>query len=147
MTNILIIDDDKLIRWSLKEIFAQEGFRVDTAESSAEALRLVETNSYHLVLADFEVDDENGGEMLRKIQAIRPRIKVIILSALPRQQIEPQLSGVTYHSILEKPFRSDEIKSTVGEALDLLSLRKGDLPSGGPAPSLDIDDEQKTQEE
>lgn len=141
MTNILIVDDDKLIRWSLKEIFAQEGYRVDTAESSAQALTLVETNSYQLVLADFEIDDEDGGEMLRKIQAIRPGIKVIILSALPAQQIEPSLSGVTYHSILEKPFRSDMIKSTVGEALDLLTLRKGARPSGGTTPSLDIDNE------
>ena len=144
---MLIVDDDKLIRWSLKEIFAQEGFKVDTAESSAEALSLVETNSYHLVLADFEIDDENGGDMLRKIQSVRPGIKVIILSALPRQQIEPHLSGVTYHSILEKPFRSDDIKSTVGEALNLLSLRTGVRQSGGPAPSLDIDNKQKTQEE
>ena len=144
---MLIVDDDKLIRWSLKEIFAQEGFKVDTAESSAEALSLVEANSYHLVLADFEIDDENGGDMLRKIQSVRPGIKVIILSALPRQQIEPHLSGVTYHSILEKPFRSDDIKSTVGEALNLLSLRTGVRQSGGPAPSLDIDNKQKTQEE
>jgi two-component system response regulator HydG len=144
---MLIVDDDKLIRWSLKEIFAQEGFKVDTAESSAEALSLVETNAYHLILADFEIDDENGGEMLRKIQAISPGIKVIILSALPRQQIEPHLSGVTYHSILEKPFRSDEIKSTVGEALDLLSLLEGVRHKGGPAPSLDIDNKPQKQEE
>ena len=144
---MLIVDDDKLIRWSLKEIFAQEGFKVDTAESSAEALSLVKTNSYHLILADFEIDDENGGEMLRKIQAIRPGIKVIILSALPRQQIEPHLSGVTYHSILEKPFRSDEIKSTAGEALNLLSLGADVRHNGGPAPSLDIDNKNKTQEE
>lgn len=145
--NMLIVDDDKLIRWSLKEIFAQEGFRVDTAESSAEALGLVESNSYHLIMADFEIDDENAGEMLCKIQARCPGIKVIILSALPRQQIEAQLRGVTYHSILEKPFRSDEIKSAVGEALDLISPRGDGRANSGQASSLDIDKKKNTQEE
>jgi DNA-binding NtrC family response regulator len=144
---MLIVDDDKLIRWSLKEIFAQEGFEVDTAESSAEALDLVDANSYDLVLADFEIDEKNSGDMLRKMQANNPGIKVIILSALPRQQIEPHLSGVTYHSILEKPFRSDEIKSSVGEALDLISLREGARQNSGLAPSLDIDNNKQTQEE
>ncbi len=115
---ILVVDDDKLIRWSLKEIFLGEGYSVDEAASSGEAETLAEGSSFNLVFADLEIADENGIEMLKRIQKIQPEAIIIILSALNRHQIEAQLGHLNVFSILEKPFKSEKIRSIAREALD-----------------------------
>ena len=82
-----------------------------------EALEQVEDKSYDLIFADFEINEENTTEMLQKMTSFQPEAKIIILSALTRQQIESQLDNLNIFSIIEKPFRSEQIKSIVKEAL------------------------------
>ncbi len=118
MTKVLVVDDDKLIRWSLKEIFSQEGYKVDTASTAKDALKEVINNSYDLIFADLEINEENAVEMLKKTKEIQPQTKIIILSALSKDQIEPQLGNLNIFLIIEKPFKSEHIKSVAKEALD-----------------------------
>jgi len=63
--------------------------------------------------------------MLRKARISQPEAKIIIISALTRQQIEPRLGNLSIFSIIEKPFKSDQIRSIVKKALDLASYEKG----------------------
>ncbi|UCC41552.1 MAG: response regulator [Candidatus Aminicenantes bacterium] len=118
MIKILIIDDDKLIRWSLKELFSQEGYKVDAVATVREALGLVESFPHNLIFVDLETKDENGIEMMKKIISLRPEAKIIILSAFTRQQIEPEIGELGVFSIIEKPFKSEQIKSIAKQALD-----------------------------
>lgn len=117
MVRILVVDDDKLIRWSLKELLSQEGFEVDTVSSTESALNLAKEASFKIIFADLEIDDENGFEMLQKMTSLQPDAKMIILSALSRTQIEQQLGNIDIFSIVEKPFASEEIKLIAREAL------------------------------
>jgi DNA-binding NtrC family response regulator len=118
LIKILVVDDDKLIRWSLKEILSQEGCEVDTVSTTTEALTHVENTDYNLYLTDIDIEDENGIEMLKKLKAVQPEAKIIILSAHPKNQIEPQLGDISILSIIEKPFQSEQIRGIVKEALD-----------------------------
>jgi len=115
---ILVIDDDKLIRWSLKEILSQEGYDVDTVDSAGEAINLAKDMPYHLIIADLEIQDENGIEILKKIKEFRPEVMTIILSAHPKQKIQPEFADLHVFSIIEKPFQSDQLLSVAKEALD-----------------------------
>ena len=117
MNKILVADDDKLIRWSLKEIFSREGYEVDTVASSLEAIQQAENALYSLVFTDFEIDDENCLHTIRKVKFFLPDAKVIILSALSRQRIKSQLEGLDIFAIIEKPFQSDQILSITKEAI------------------------------
>lgn len=119
MTNILVVDDDKLIRWSLKEILSEEGYTTEVVATSQEALKKAETSSYNLIFADLEIEDENGIEMLKELQHLQKGAKIIILSALSRQQIEPQTENLSIFSIIEKPFESQHIRNITKEALSL----------------------------
>lgn len=125
MRKILVVDDDKLIRWSLKEIFSQEGYTVDTVASAKEALELAENIPYDLIIADLEISGDDGVEMLKKAKAFQRDLKIIILSALTRHQIENQLGGLSIFSIIEKPFESKQILSIVREALTFSKQNKG----------------------
>lgn len=118
MPRTLIIDDDKLIRWSLQEIFSQEGHQVDTVATTDEALRLAEECSYCLIFADLEIENEDGFDLLRKLKKLQPEARFIILSALSRNQISPQLKGLAIVDILEKPFNSEQIRGIARKALE-----------------------------
>ena len=117
LIKILIVDDDKLIRWSLKEIFSQEGYVVDAVATAKDALKQVKNITYELIFSDLEINDENGVEMLKKARAFQPKAKFIIISALIKQQIEPKLGSLNIFSIIEKPFKSEQIRTIVKEAL------------------------------
>jgi DNA-binding response OmpR family regulator len=126
MHRILILDNDKLIRWSLKEIFSQEGYSVDTAATAGEALNQARNNSYQLIFTDFEIEGENIIEMLKSIREFRPDMQIIILSALPKPQVESKLGELTVNDIIEKPFKSEDLLSAARKALhtSLGSARK-----------------------
>jgi DNA-binding NtrC family response regulator len=115
---ILVIDDEKLIRWSLKEILTQEGYDVDTIDNAGEAIKLAKDIPYDLIIADLEIQDENGIEMLTKIKEFRPEVKTIILSAHPKLSIQPEFSDLEVLATLEKPFKSDQLLSIAKEALN-----------------------------
>ncbi len=111
MLKALIIDDDKLIRWSLKEIFTQDGHQVDEACNEEEALNHARATDYDVVFADFELEDSDAADLLKNLRIIRPQAAVIILSALPSGQIESRLPGIEVFRIVEKPFEPEQIRS------------------------------------
>jgi DNA-binding NtrC family response regulator len=117
MANILVIDDDKLIRWSLKEIFSQDGHNIDLAEIPDEALKLTNQGSYDLIFADFELGEEGGIKMIREIRKNQPDSKIVILSAVLKNRIEQNTKDLDIFSIVEKPFKSNELRSITREAL------------------------------
>ncbi len=119
MARILVIEDDKLIRWSLKEIFLQEGHTADAVATEIDALQRAEQFPYPLILADLELENVSSIELLKNIQKIRPEANLIILSSLSQKEIEPQLSELSIYAVVEKPFNSDKIRELCKEALDL----------------------------
>lgn len=123
--NILVIDDDKLIRWSLEEIITQEGYHVDSAETTQAAIEKANQTTYDLIFSDIEIDNENGIEMLKDIRTSQPEATVVILSAVQKSKIEPQVEGLNIFSILEKPFKSEEIKTLTSEILNLSNHSDG----------------------
>lgn len=125
MIKILVVDDDKLIRWSLKEIFSQEGYGADTVSTVEEALELMKSSPYNLIFADLEINDDDGIEMLKKTKELQQDSKIIILSALTKQDIEPQLGDLNIFSIVEKPFESKQILSIARDALALSNQENG----------------------
>jgi DNA-binding NtrC family response regulator len=119
MLNVLVIDDDKLIRWSLKEILSQEGHHVDAVSTVDDAFSQTEKFSYQLIFADFEIEDENCVDMLKKLQESHPETQIIILSAQSQKQIEPQIAGISIHAIIEKPFDSQQIRTLSQRVQDM----------------------------
>ena len=110
MLKVLVIDDDKLIRWSLKEILSQEGHDVDVVSNINDAFNQTEKVSYQLIFADFEIENENCVDMLKQLQKSHPETQIVILSAQSQKQIEPQIEGISVHAIIEKPFDSEQIR-------------------------------------
>src|SRR6266571_4218765 len=78
---ILVVDDEKLIRWSVSERLQRDGYVVATAESGEQALDAVVLDPPDLVLLDVKLPGANGVETLQRLLALQPDMTVIMMSA------------------------------------------------------------------
>lgn len=114
---ILIVDDEKLIRWSLRQRLEESGHHVVEAANGHEALQRYE-EGVDLVLLDWLLPDENGLEVFRRMRAADPTPPVIMLTAHTSVQraVEVIKEGIFHYA--GKPFDLDEVMSTVRSALE-----------------------------
>ncbi len=82
MKNILIADDHPIVRAGLKQIINdEENFTVtDEASNGAEVIKLINNNSYDLLVLDISMPGESGLDVLKQLQYSNPDLKVLILS-------------------------------------------------------------------
>jgi DNA-binding response OmpR family regulator len=113
----MILDDEKLIRWSLDKILAQDGYAVDTAATTNEALELADKAEYALIITDLEICGDQAKPFFASMIAKQPKACVVTLTALTKDQAEKTLGEVATYAIIEKPFTSEAIRSVVNAAV------------------------------
>ena len=80
MTKILVIDDERSIRNTLKDILGLEGHTVEVAEHGISGLEMIRSNDYDIVLCDIKMPEMDGIEVLKKIMEIKPETTVVMIS-------------------------------------------------------------------
>jgi two-component system response regulator AtoC len=117
MNNILIIDDQKLIRSSLKVALEKEAYAVCLARTGAEGLGIIREHDVDLVLLDIMLPDINGIEVLKKIKEIDADIIVIMMTGYGT--IESAVQAMKYDAFdyISKPFKAETIQTILKFAL------------------------------
>lgn len=110
-TTILIIDDETLIRQSLRKICEDEGFNVITAGSAVKALRAIEESPPDIVILDIYLPDANGIDLLKTLKQTYPGI--IIITITGKADIHSAVEAMKAGSIdyLEKPIDFEKLKN------------------------------------
>ena len=122
-STLLIVDDEKLIRWSLLEHFTGAGYRVLEAENGAQALERF-AQGPDLVLLDYRLPDADGLSLLKEMKAADPDVLVILLTAYSTVDtaVEAMKQGAYHYA--NKPFNLEELALIVEKALETTRLRR-----------------------
>jgi DNA-binding NtrC family response regulator len=115
---ILVIDDEDIVLMSCKRALASEGYDVMTVKSGIDGLKLLEDNTFDLVLTDLKMPDIDGIEVLRIVKEKWPHIKVIIMTGY--QTVETAVKAIKLGAFdyIEKPFTPEQILLAVRNALE-----------------------------
>lgn len=101
---VLAVDDESLIRMSLRIALAREGYLVDTASNGTEAMALLDQHAYDLVLLDLRLPDVSGMEVLRYARRVAPSAKVLLVTASTNAPSATEAAREGAAGVVTKPF-------------------------------------------
>ena len=122
MANILLIDDEKSIRKTLKEILEYEGYVVDEAGDGAEGLRMIQEGDYDIALCDIKMPKMNGMEVLEKAQISNPDVPFIMISGHGTLETAVEAVKKGAFDYVAKPPDLNRLLITIRNALDKSNL-------------------------
>jgi DNA-binding NtrC family response regulator len=123
-TKILIIDDEKLVRWSLQQKLGREGYEVESAPTGEEGLNLIREDGFDLVLLDLRLPGMDGVQVLQEIRSLERDIAVIMLTAETSIARAVECVRLGAYNYLCKPFEFDEVRVALEKAREDLKLRR-----------------------
>jgi len=122
MSKILVIDDEKSIRNTLKEVLEYEKYEVDVAEDGPTGLEMFSNNSYDIVLCDIKMAKMDGIEVLAKIFEASKDIPVVMISGHGNIDTAVEAIKMGAFDFLEKPLDLNRLLITIRNAMDKSTL-------------------------
>ena len=116
MADILVVDDDDVIRDTLCEVLSTD-YSCQTANTAEEALGKLEAQGFDVVLTDISMPGLDGKELLEKVLELYPGTSVIIISGHSDQEQARNLMSRGAFDFLLKPFRLEIVEESVKRAL------------------------------
>jgi len=121
---VLVVDDEKLIRWTLQQCLASEGYRVMEADSGDDALRLARDEPPDLMILDLRLPGTDGMTVLREVRDLEPDLPVIIMTAHESVDSAVRAMKLGARDYVSKPLNLEELKVAIRKALEERELRR-----------------------
>ncbi len=117
---VLVVDDEQLIRWSLRETLTQQGYEVVEAGDGRAALRFFQPGAdpIDVVLLDLRLPDTDGIKVLQHIKATDRQCQVILVTAFGSPETTEQALQKGAFLVTNKPFKVEDILHFVAAALN-----------------------------
>ncbi len=115
--SVLIVDDEPIVRESLRDWLKDAGFRVAMAESGEEALEIIEKQDFSVMILDLRLPGKTGIAVLREVKARRPWIKSIIITAYPSAETTSEAKKLGAIDYLIKPVAPEDLEKLVRQTI------------------------------
>lgn len=122
MANILVADDHKSVRTSLRKILENNNHKVMEAEDGVEAIEVLQENDIDLLVMDIYMNNKGGIETLLDLSVTRSGLNVILITGIPKTDSEAFTNLISHlgaKHILYKPFKKSEIIEAVNDVLKI----------------------------
>ena len=125
---ILVVDDEQSMREFLSIMLSREGYQVELASDGQHACQLIDKTVYDLILSDIRMPNLDGLSLLARVKEQGTDTTVIMMTAFSttEQAVEAMKQGA--YDYLTKPFKNDEIRLVIRNALQHRQLRKENSP-------------------
>lgn len=120
--SLLIIDDEKRMTDSLRDLLAAQNYKVDTANSGAAGIEALNNKAYPVVVTDLRMQGIDGLTVIRHIHENRPKTLIVVITGYA--STESAIEALHYHAFdyLRKPFEFDQFKSVIERAFHRLEV-------------------------
>jgi len=124
---ILVADDEKSMREFLDIMLKKEGYKVTLASNGEEVMKLIEKDIFDLALVDIRMPRQDGISALKRIKTVSPETIVIMMTAYASADTAIKAMKEGAYDYITKPFKIDEIKLIIQNALEKKHLQKENL--------------------
>jgi len=114
---ILIVDDEPIVRESLRDWLQDAGYKVVTAETGEEALDLISRQDFSVLILDIRLPGRTGIAVLREVKEKKPDTKAIIITAYPTSDLTAEALKLGAMDCLVKPIVPDDLERLVRDAV------------------------------
>jgi len=123
-TRILIVDDELSMREFLSILVEREGYEAVAAANAEQALQLLETSFFDLVISDVNMPGLNGIQLLARIKVMAPETAVLMMTAFTAAEQAVEAMKLGAYDYISKPFKVEEIKVLIRNALEKSDLKR-----------------------
>ncbi len=120
---ILIVENDETLLGFYTELLGALG-RIDQASSANTAIKLLESNDYHVIISDYKMDDGDGIELAKHLFEKKLQIPIILLTGYATKELAIQSVQYGVYSFLEKRCSPDEILSAANRAIEFCKMKR-----------------------
>ena len=121
---MLIVDDERITLKNLTHAMKKEGYEVVGTNSGSNALKHLEEHEFKIVLTDVRMDKVDGMQILKRCRELYPDTEVIMITGYATVQTAINAIKQGAYDYISKPFKLDEVKKVVKEALEKVRLKK-----------------------
>ena len=106
---VLVIDDEELIRLLFEETLGKLGYKVVIAKNGSEGLELIKQRDFDLLFLDLKMPGMDGAEIFRQVKTIKPNLPVVIITGYPNSDMMDRALAHGPFGIMKKPFTNVDI--------------------------------------
>ncbi len=121
---LLVVDDEPIALRNLEKVLAREGYQVSTAASGPSAIKQLRQNAFDVVLTDLRMEKVDGMQVLRRCKELDPDVEVILITGYAAIDTAIDAMKLGAYHYIPKPFKLDEVRKIVGEAVEKVALKK-----------------------
>ena len=125
--DVLVVDDEAIIREGLKRILEHKGYNVASSASGQHALECMQKENFGLVITDLKMPGMSGMEVLKAIKVLQPEVPVIIITGYSTVDTAVEAMKNGAFDYIAKPFTPDQILEKVGKALEQKAMIQENL--------------------
>ncbi len=121
---VLVVDDERAMRRTLRDLLQLEGYEVDTATNGREALQMVQQKVYEVMILDLKMPGMGGDEVLRRLNTLGVDVGVIMLTG--HGSLESAIEALQYraYDYLLKPVQPEALLRSVGRTVGQVQTRR-----------------------
>lgn len=127
MMNILIVEDEDILRITIGDELKEAGFRVSLSRSPLLALNLLEKEAFDAAVVDYKMPEMNGIDLLRNIKKSQPDCEVVIMTAFGTIQNAVEAMKLGAYDYITKPFSNEELILIMKKIAELQCLKRENI--------------------
>jgi NAD(P)H-flavin reductase/CheY-like chemotaxis protein len=116
--SILIVDDEAIVRESLRDWLVNAGFDVSAAESAEDALKLISKKDFSVLVLDIRLPGRTGLSVLKEVKAQRPWVKSMIITAYPSDETMKEATRLGAVDYVVKPLAPEDLEHMIRDCIE-----------------------------